>query len=648
MDSENSSSHSISSPQMFQNTHNNSAMEDNLLSRPMNNESLQMIIGYLRRNGLTETEELLTREAGPVLRVEGSNGLPPEEAISVEFDTFVQHANDCTDVVQAEFSQLLFPIFAHSYIALIEKHAATARIFFNRFKIFIPECFSEFVYQLSLIEDAMTLRANEHVHILRENKFLVRLSRPTLKHLESIQTRVIGVKNIIAKHICIENADEVSTNRTTIETQMGGILGVTSKSDKRHKMMFSVLKDELMQNIEKRKTKGKDWKDMGKKMQTHCPQADRIPLPPISEHLREERRNWLRDVGKMAIISAESPVSICMYTTVNAPIGVASCDFTDDSSLIAMGLSDSSIVMNAMDPMNKMKKLRDMEFLDKIDIETADNVQSQMFDLQGSTTSVRYTGHGGPVFSVNFSPDRRLLISSAGDRTVRLWSMETQRNAVIYRTPAVVWQAQFCSRGYYFATASADKTAAMWSTDRMHPLRIFADPYGDVGCIDYHPNCNYIAGGSDDRYVRVWDVCSGTRVRIFSGHKASIIAVKFSPCGRYIVSLDAIGNLMIWDLAYQRLVAAEITEQAGTKGSITFSRDGGVFAVSHGNSSIQLYSLDTLIGTVLAAGQNDSYIEPKVNLDGFNIGSYATKETAVIGLHFTRRNLLLGFGCFGQ
>lgn len=49
---------------------------------------------------------------------------------------------------------------------------------------------------------------------------------------------------------------------------MGGILGVTSKSDKRHKMMFSVLKDELMQNIEKRKTKGKDWKDMGKKMQT--------------------------------------------------------------------------------------------------------------------------------------------------------------------------------------------------------------------------------------------------------------------------------------------------------------------------------------------------------------------------------------------
>lgn len=151
----------------------------------------------------------------------------------------------------------------------------------------------------------------------------------------------------------------------------------------------------------------------------------------------------MREIGKMAIISAESPVSICMYTTINAPIGISSCDFSDDSNLIALGLSDSSIILNSMDPMNKMKKLRDMEYLEKIDIETADNVQSQMFDLQGSTTSVRYTGHGGPVFSVNFSPDRRLLLSSSGDRTIRLWSMDTQRNVVIYRTPALIWDVSF-------------------------------------------------------------------------------------------------------------------------------------------------------------------------------------------------------------
>lgn len=63
------------------------------------------------------------------------------------------------------------------------------------------------------------------------------------------------------------DADETSKNRTTIETQMGGILGVTSKNEKRHKMLFSVVKDELMQSIDRRKTKGKEWKDQSKKMQ---------------------------------------------------------------------------------------------------------------------------------------------------------------------------------------------------------------------------------------------------------------------------------------------------------------------------------------------------------------------------------------------
>ena len=169
----------------------------------------------------------------------------------------------------------------------------------------------------------------------------------------------------------------------------------------------------------------------------------------------------------MAIITPETPVSICMYTTINAPVGVASCDFSDDSSFIAMGLSDSSIVINAMDPMNKMKKLRDMEFLEKIDIETADNVHAQMFDLQGSQSSVRYTGHGGPVFSVNFSPDRRLLLSSSGDKTIRLWSMDAQRNVVIYRCPAMVWQVIWVT-GARLARLGVKKRENSSKTDNFH------------------------------------------------------------------------------------------------------------------------------------------------------------------------------------
>lgn len=75
--------------------------------------------------------------------------------------------------------------------------------------------------------------------------------------------------------------------------------------------------------------------------------------------------------------------------------------------------------------------------------------------------------------------------------------------------------AQFCCRGYYFAASTADNTVSLWATDRIKPLRIFLDASDDVTELDFHPNCNYVIGGGEDKCIRVWDVLSGTCVRTF-------------------------------------------------------------------------------------------------------------------------------------
>jgi len=43
----------------------------------------------------------------------------------------------------------------------------------------------------------------------------------------------------------------------------------------------------------------------------------------------------------------------------------------------------------------------------------------------------------------------------------------------------------------------------------------------DVDAVCFHPNSNYIATGSSDNSVRVWDVLNGNCVRAFTGHKVS-------------------------------------------------------------------------------------------------------------------------------
>lgn len=56
-------------------------------------------------------------------------------------------------------------------------------------------------------------------------------------------------------------------------------------------------------------------------------------------------------------------------------------------------------------------------------------------------------------------------------------------------------------------------------TDHYQPLRIFSGHLSDVTCTRFHPNSNYVATGSADRTIRLWDVLNGNCVRILTGHK---------------------------------------------------------------------------------------------------------------------------------
>ncbi|KAK5985650.1 Adaptin region [Trichostrongylus colubriformis] len=605
---------------------------DELSEKQLTPEVLQILMTFLRKNGLSETEEALSKEANNLLVMgeeASATNFPSSDALLSEFDALVQFVDSSFDFFQAEFSLMLYPVFAHSYIKLLmENSVNNAREFFKRYCKRIPTPYEELVYKLERIQSAHQAQADTYVQLLMKNTFLVKMSKSSIKQLEIPLARTPTIKNIVKEHITIEASDVISKLRSSVESQMGGILGQVSKNEKRHKMYYGVLKDDVSQTIEKKKTRGKELKD-SKKSQALAPVPDRIPLPPLSEALREERRKAMRDAAKLTLVSQESPPSVCMLTALNSYGLVSCCDISDDSSILCIGSSDGSIELTAFDEEQKLRKLRDMDALERIDTD-ADNISELLYDDANAKSEVTLHGHSGAVYSAHFSPDNRLLASSSLDSTIRLWSLETQKNVVVYRLSRPVWQVQFSNRGYYMCSGGEDNTAMLWCTERMYPLRIFPDCYGSVNCVDFHPNCNYVVGGSSDRYVRVWDVLTGTCVRTFSGHSAAVTAVKVSPCGRYIISTGADGAVCVWDVAYQRLAGMETRDFKGSMGSICFSRDGGSFAVSQGGESLSVYSLDNMIAaTSNASGNNELCFDPKINMPNFNIFTYPTMQTAM-------------------
>ncbi|OXG81983.1 nuclear distribution protein PAC1, partial [Cryptococcus neoformans MW-RSA36] len=62
----------------------------------------------------------------------------------------------------------------------------------------------------------------------------------------------------------------------------------------------------------------------------------------------------------------------------------------------------------------------------------------------------------------------------------------------------------------------------------------------------------YVATGSRDKTVKLWDALSGQCLRTFIGHDNWIRALVFHPTGKYLLSASDDKTIKVWDLANGR------------------------------------------------------------------------------------------------
>lgn len=346
----------------------------------------------------------------------------------------------------------------------------------------------------------------------------------------------------------------------------------------------------------------------------------------------------LRETAKKTKLGSDHMPSICFYTFMNTHEGLFSVSVSNDSSVVSTGFTNSSIRLWALTT-QKLKSLKMPFELEKIDLESS-NLMEKILDDSSGRDIRTLIGHSGPVYSTCFSPDRSLLVSASEDGTARLWSLHTYSNLVVYKGHnCPVWDVDFGPRGYYFATAAYDHTARLWATDNVQPLRIFIDRLLDVNCVRFHPNGNYLATGSSDRTCRLWDITSGQCVRLFTGHKKDVLSLDFSPDGRFLASGGADHQAMLWDIAEGRLIK-DLLGHGGDVHTVCFSREGEVLASGCSGGIVKVWD-----GKLWQDVKEES-IEAKRDSPTSALGAFATKATPVRRLHFSHRNLLLGFGPF--
>jgi WD40 repeat protein len=153
----------------------------------------------------------------------------------------------------------------------------------------------------------------------------------------------------------------------------------------------------------------------------------------------------------------------------------------------------------------------------------------------------------------------------------------------------------FSPNGRLLATASFDQTARLWDTRLRRPPDLLQRPRGEGGfqvhCVAFSPDSTILAWNAD-KVVKLCDVATCQELATFTGHRASVSRLAFSPDGRMLASAGADGTLKLWDVASRREVAT-LPKHTDAISSVAFSPDGKTLATGSNGGPIRLWNVAT-------------------------------------------------------
>ncbi|MCY3741923.1 MAG: sigma-70 family RNA polymerase sigma factor [Candidatus Poribacteria bacterium] len=244
------------------------------------------------------------------------------------------------------------------------------------------------------------------------------------------------------------------------------------------------------------------------------------------------------------------------------------------------------------------------------------------------TSSLRQNrGHRDWYSAVAFSPDGTKLVSAAADGTIGFGGFPSFTNPdnltrltdVSTGDELATWQKH--ARELTFSPDDRTKTVAitssgairLWNTETGDELVIpihddlplgFHHNMPTVLAVAFSPDGRWLVSGTTEGEIRMWDVATGEPLAVFAepteqenlGH---ISAVAFSP-DRALLSAGTPSQLHLWDVRTgHKIFSVSTVHKRGWRTyhdypkPLVFSPDGAILINGHGSGTIQLWDVKT-------------------------------------------------------
>mmetsp|Transcript_6250 Transcript_6250/g.22223 ORF Transcript_6250/g.22223 Transcript_6250/m.22223 type:complete len:926 (-) Transcript_6250:29-2806(-) len=239
--------------------------------------------------------------------------------------------------------------------------------------------------------------------------------------------------------------------------------------------------------------------------------------------------------------------------------------------------------------------------------------QLLVWEWQSETYVLKQQGHAYGLNSLAYSPDGQMLVTGGDDGKVKVWNTTSGFCFVTFTEhKAPVNALAFVGggttgHGHAVLSASADGTVRAFDLVRYRNFRtlttptpvqflsLAADPSGEVVC----------AGAVDPFDIYVWSLQTGKLLDVLSGHEGPVSSLAFSPTTPFLASGSWDHTVKVWDV-FKKATATETFTANSDVLAVAFRPDGKQLCSSARDGNIAFWNVARSTQEGVIEGRRDA------------------------------------------